>query len=78
MGAFLYWSDLVYAPNVSDAWFLSFYFGGQESFPKRIPLSALAMRSGDVTAAVPEPETAALILIGLGALAVARRRRKLA
>jgi hypothetical protein len=32
--------------------------------------------SGDTVAAVPEPETYALLLIGLAAIGVARARRK--
>jgi hypothetical protein len=35
----------------------------------------VAVRSGDVTAAVPEPQSLAMLLLGLGVVAVARRRR---
>jgi hypothetical protein len=40
------------------------------------PLYAVAVRPGDVTSAVPEPETWALMLLGLGAMAEVRRRRR--
>ena len=36
---------------------------------------AVAVRPGDVAAAVPEPQTLALALLALGATVVARRRR---
>lgn len=36
---------------------------------------AVAVRPGDVTASVPEPQTLALALLALGATVVARRRR---
>jgi PEP-CTERM motif len=38
-------------------------------------LFAVAVRPGDVTAPVPEPQTLALTLLALGATVVARRRR---
>lgn len=38
---------------------------------------AVAVRSGDVVAAVPEPESLALVLVGLAAAGVASRRRPL-
>jgi PEP-CTERM motif len=36
---------------------------------------ALAVRPGDVSAPIPEPQTLALMLLGLGAVALAARRR---
>jgi hypothetical protein len=40
-------------------------------------LYAVAVRPGDVTASVPEPQTLALVLLALGATVAARRRRSL-
>jgi MYXO-CTERM domain-containing protein len=42
--------------------------------PENSLLYAVAVRSGDVTASVPEPQTWAFMLIGLGAVALASRR----
>ena len=39
------------------------------------PLYAVAVRPGDVTSSVPEPQSLALALLALGATAVARRKR---
>ena len=44
---------------------------------KSVQFFAVAVRSGDVVAAVPEPESLALVLVGLVAAGVARRRRPL-
>ena len=40
------------------------------------PFNAVFTLSGDTVAAVPEPETYALLLIGIAAIGVARARRK--
>ncbi len=39
------------------------------------PMSGVAVRRGDVVAAVPEPQTLLLVLLALGAGVVARRTR---
>lgn len=49
--------------------------GNQEGGFTNAALFAVAVRSGDVTAAVPEPHTLTLMLLGLGATVLARRRR---
>ena len=78
----LYWSGTEYAPNPSVPWHLgnrtAWYFstsgGLQGADIKDDRLYAVAVRPGDV-AVVPEPQTVALLLAGLTALLVARRRR---
>ena len=73
--SYVYWSGTGYAPDASYAW--SFYtnFGSQSFDGKNFAFYAVAVRPGDVTASVPEPQTLALVLLALGATAVARRRR---
>lgn len=44
--------------------------------PKSAPQYAMLVRDGDVMAAVPEPETYALMLGGLAALAWTRRQQR--
>ena len=73
----VYWSGLEYAPDTCCAWFFSTLSGGQSFAQKSDALYALAVRPGDVVAAVPEPESLALVLVGLAAAGVARRRRPL-
>ncbi len=70
-----YWSGTEYAPGPAFAWY--FYSGdGSPELRRRLDaLYAVAVRPGDVTAAVPEPQTLALALLALGAMVVARRRR---
>jgi hypothetical protein len=70
-----YWSGTSYAPDSLNAWFFSTYDGFQDAGGKFNSLYALAVRPGDVTAAVPEPQTWALTLIGLTIALVAVRRR---
>ena len=73
--SFSYWSGTGYAPNPSGAWRFSTVFGLQGFAGKGVALYAVAVRPGDVAAAVPEPQTLALALVALGATVVARRRR---
>ena len=70
-----YWSGTEYAPNPGDAWVFSSSDGYQGFDSKFSALYAVAVRPGDVAAAVPEPQTLALVLLALGATVVARRRR---
>lgn len=67
------WSSLESALHPREARAF-FYAGGyQGDLPKWHRFYAVAVRPGDV-AAVPEPQTWALLLLGLGAVMVARRR----
>lgn len=70
-----YWSGTEYAPDPSDAWFFNTVVGFQNLFGKDRALYAVAVRPGDVAAAVPEPQSLALVLLALGAAVVARRKR---
>lgn len=71
----VFWSGTEYAPNPIRAWYFRTLDGGQGLVDKVNPLYAVAVRPGDVTASVPEPQTLALALLALGATVVARRRR---
>ena len=70
-----YWSGTEYAPNPSDAWVFYATSGYQSNNPKTPSFYALAVSPGDV-AAVPEAQTYALMLAGLGLVGAAARRRK--
>lgn len=73
---YAYWSGTEYAPDTSQARVFNIDQGDQDFGGKENLLYAMAVRTGDVTAAVPEPSTYALTLAGLAALGfVARRRR---
>jgi hypothetical protein len=71
-----YWSGTEF-PTASGAWLFSPVSGIQGASLQGDQLFAVAVRPGDVTASVPEPQTLALVLLALGATAVARRRRSL-
>jgi len=74
---YLYWSGLENASNSNYAW--GFYSGdgyqGDGYYKNRVHF-AWAVRPGDVAAPVPEPETYALLLAGLGLVGVAAKRRR--
>lgn len=70
-----YWSDLEYLPVAGRAWAFGTVVGNQVSDLQDHVLYAMAVRSGDVAAALPEPHASVLALTALGALAFVRRRR---
>ena len=85
--AYGYWFSLDHAvdpwtgeANTNEAWRYSFYAGRQDNLVNTDQLFAWAVHDGDVgqiTAAVPEPETYALMLAGLALIVpLARRRRR--
>ena len=85
--AYGYWFSQDYAvdpwtgvANTDEAWRFSFYAGRQDNLSNTDLLYAWAVHDGDVasiTAAVPEPETYALMLAGLAMMVpLARRRRR--
>lgn len=73
-----YWLGTQYVISPSNAWMFSTSNGGQTDNGNTNQFFAMAVHSGDVGSAVtpvPEPETYAMLLAGLGLVgAVARRR----
>jgi hypothetical protein len=74
--SYAYWSGLAYAPVTTLAWYFDTRNGVQSTRGNVVEMYAVAVRPGDV-AAVPEPQTYAVMLLGLGALMAARRKRPL-
>lgn len=70
-----YWSGTEYAPDTRGAWVFNTLLGFQGLGGKLNPSYAVAVRPGDVAAAIPEPGTLMLLLGAAGALAAIRRRR---
>ncbi len=69
--SFNYWSS---TDAVERAWYFRTSDGIQHSRPKLDTYFAVAVRPGDV-APVPEPKTYSMLVLGLGAVVVASRRR---
>ena len=73
----LYWSGTAYAPNpASFTWGFYTSFGYQDFNFQNYEYYAWAVRPGDVAAPIPEPETYAMLLAGLGLLGVVAKRKK--
>ena len=72
--AYYYWSDTGYAPSTGGVWAFDFGLGQQFVSDESSGFYALAVSPGDV-AAVPEAETYALMLAGLGLIGWRVRRR---
>lgn len=73
--SYYYWSGTEYTPVPDHAWTFRTYDGYQYGNLKSNVFYALAVRPGDVPV-IPEPQTYALMLAGLTALWVARRRAR--
>lgn len=73
--SFDYWSGTEQTPGTGAAWGFSTSDGGQFYSDDTNAWYAVAVRPGDVVAAVPEPQTYALMLMGLGAVLLARKKR---
>jgi hypothetical protein len=70
-----FWSGTEYAPNPIGAFSFSAGEGNLSVLVKGFASYAVAVRPGDVAAAIPEPQTYALMLMGVGAVLLARRKR---
>ena len=70
-----YYSGTEYAPFPNVVWYFGTVGGGQFNEFGSLELYAVAVRPGDVAAAIPEPQTYALMLMGVGAVLLARRKR---
>lgn len=73
--SYAYWSGLEYAPDTGFAWGFGTSNGYQGNGDKNLAMYAVAVHPGDVAATVPEPQTLALMPLGLGAAVVASKRR---
>lgn len=70
-----YWSGIEYAPNASNAWTFATYDGSQAAWIKNLKYLVWAVSPGQISA-VPEPESVALLLAGVGLVAGVMRRRR--
>lgn len=70
-----YWLGTEFATATDEGWHFNTNAGYQGGSNKGNRLSAMAVRSGDVLAPVPEPETYLMLLSGLAVLGVFGRRR---
>lgn len=74
----LYWSSVAYAPDPAYyAWVFDTADGPQAIGAQSGDFYAVAVRPGDVAAAVPEPQSYALLLLGISGVLEAVRRRSI-
>lgn len=76
----VYWSGTVLDIDPNQAWYFNYAvapapYTGYSFTSKEVPYLAMAVHPGDVGAPTPEPESLALMLAGLTALAFVVRRR---
>lgn len=71
-----YWSGASDTTRPGQSWAFSTIDGQQFSAQLGQRYSAMAVHSGDILAAVPEPETYTMLLAGLGVVGALSRRRK--
>jgi hypothetical protein len=69
-----YWSNTRYLTSSCCAWFFRGGNGAQSNDAQTLSLVVVAVRPGDI-AAIPEPQTYAMMLLGIGALILVVRRR---
>lgn len=72
----VFWSSTEFQPLPGLVYTFDFRIGTQTVDTKTARLLTLVVRDGDVVSSVPEPETYALMLVGLGIVGAVVRRRK--
>lgn len=70
-----YWTGDVNPNNSDQASAYSFSGGNQNIFSKTDGIFAMAVRPGDIASIVPEPESYAMLMAGLGLIGLIARRR---
>jgi hypothetical protein len=73
--SYAYWSGTLFAPGPTFAWLINTASGVQAFDSRDTAAFALAVRTGDMAASIPEPQTLMLTLLALTGAVVTRRRR---
>jgi hypothetical protein len=71
-----YWTNQPLGRIITQAFFFNTGIGLQDTASLAFTYKSWAVRDGDISAPIPEPETYALMLLGLAATAVVARRRR--